>query len=163
MKIITDYYKCQRLPEFSKNRTPRFDCIASSASYPKFEAIAKRARVNRFFFYYTDIPERFDPAVRRKTDKSINNGKNITSVYMLDIQNFPNLAFGDIKDTTDALLFIFSDDDSVLEVFVCRGQKNNRVALCNLLADGELDEEIDFFRKQTVTNSVTGQMDLPGV
>jgi hypothetical protein len=163
MKIITDYYCCTRLPEFSKNKTPRYDCISSSKSYPPFEAIAGRSRVKRFFFYLTDIPERFDPSVRRKTDKSINNGKNITSVFILDIQSFPDLAFGDTKDTTDALLILFSDDRDTVEIFVCRGQKSNRVALCNLLADKELDEEMEFFRKLTVTKSVTMQMEMQGV
>ena len=36
---------------------------------------------------------------------------------------------------------------AVVECFVCRGQRNNRAQLYNLLCDGDLDEEIEGLRK----------------
>lgn len=170
--IITDYYKFTKLPE-QKSKL-RLDCLQSTKSYNSFEE--KRAtRVQRttehrdaidlgnLIIYYGDVPDRFGGDVKRKASKSISiKGNNLSSVYVPDVAN--NYGYGDMRGTTDALLFIFDNFDvidgkiqagAILEIFICRGMRENHSQLYNLLCDGELDEEIATLRAQTVTEKVT--------
>lgn len=55
-------------------------------------------------------------------------------------------AYGDIKGTQDAIILIFSNDWQVIEIFIARGQKNNRIGLYTLLCDRQLDHEIETLR-----------------
>lgn len=66
-----------------------------------------------------------------------------------------NIAYGDFRGTTDALLFVFHNlnvvngviqKGSVIEVFVARGKSKDRVPLFEMLSDGELDEEMNELR-----------------
>jgi hypothetical protein len=147
--ILTDYYKLERLPE-TKSKT-RLDCTASSQSYPEFEAM--RNKLHELFMYFGDVPENFKADVKRRADKALTKGKNISSVFI------PNIAvpfgFGDIINTNDALLFVFNTDFSQIELFVARGQRNNSRALYYLLTDGELNDEMEILRKQSGTEMGT--------
>jgi hypothetical protein len=69
-----------------------------------------------------------------------------------------------MRGTTDALLFAFDNFDVIdgkiqegatLEIFICRGMRENHSQLYNLLCDGELDDEIATIRKQAVNERVT--------
>ena len=62
------------------------------------------------------------------------------------------MGYGDVRNTQDAILIVFNGTYSQMEIFVARGQKNNRMQLYNLLADGELDSEMDSLKKQAVTD-----------
>lgn len=171
MSILTDYYKFKRIATKAKLR---LDCVASTQSYPQFEE--KRAtkatrptekrdatNVGDLVIYYGDVPESFGGKAQRKADKCITiKSKNLSSVYVPEPES--NLAYGDFKGTTDALLFVFHDfevkdgrpiEGATLEVFVARGYSKDRVPLYNSLSDGELDEEIEVLRKRAVTKSVT--------
>ena len=171
MSILTDYYRFERVATKSKTR---LDCTASTATYPEFEekrstkatrATEKRDATNigDLVMYYGNVPEQFGDRARRKADKSITmKCRNLSSVYVPDPRN--NYAYGDVKGTADALLFVFdgfgvADNEilsgSVLEIFVARGKSKDRVALYNLLSDGELDDDMDALRKRAVTKSVT--------
>jgi hypothetical protein len=147
--ILTDYYMLERLPEFLKNRTPRFDCTASTGEYPPFEDIASKSRVKRFFCYFNGLPNSFSENARNKAERCITNTKNISSVF-IPILNKHWLGYGDVKGTQDALLFVFLWDYSRMEIFVARGHKNNQKRLFNLLYDNELMEEMDKLRNRTV-------------
>ncbi len=113
--------------------------------------------------YYGKVPEHFGGNVHRKADKSITlKDKNLSSIYRPDPCN--DLAYGDVRGTADALLFVFDGlgvangevlTGATIEVFVARGKSKDRVALYNLLSDGELDEEMNDLRKSAVTESVT--------
>jgi|WetSurMetagenome_2_1015567.scaffolds.fasta_scaffold08895_8 hypothetical protein len=140
---LTDYYKMQELKVIKSHR---FDCVASTGNYEPFELIAQKARNKSFFVYYGNVPEGFVEDAKRGADKAITNGKNISSVYVPDLDN-SLYGYGDTKNTDDALLFLFSDDYKQLEIFVARGLKNNVKGLYTLFIDGELDEEIDLLRK----------------
>lgn len=68
-----------------------------------------------------------------------------------------------MKGTTDAFLFAHQNTEfvnggiqvgAVIELFVARGQRNNRSQLYNTLSDGGLDEEMNALRMQ-VTKTVT--------
>ena len=67
------------------------------------------------------------------------------------------IAYGDFRGTTDALLFVFhnlnvingvTQQGSVIEVFVARGKSKDRVPLFEMLSDGELDDEMNELRKK---------------
>jgi hypothetical protein len=140
--ILTDYYKFAHLQE-TKSKS-RFDLIECTGTYNPFEII--RNKKGKLFYHYTDVPDNFNAKVKRRADKSINNGRNISSVFVPDIKSL--FAYGDVRATKDALLIIFNTDYTEMELFTARGQKNNRIALYNLLADGELNNEIENLRKQ---------------
>ena len=140
--ILTDYYKFAKLP--NQKSKYRFDCVSGSGAYSPFEVL--RNKKGKLFVYYTDVPDNFNATAKRKADKSINKGKNISSVYVPDIENL--FAYGDVRSTKDALLIVFNKDYTEMELFISRGQKNNRIALYNLLTDGELNSEIEFLRHE---------------
>lgn len=144
--IITDYYL---LKELKPMKSHRLDCTASTGGYEPFEAIAQRSRAKRFFCYYNGVPDTFKADAKRKADQAITNSNNISSVYTPDLEN-RFLGFGDTKNTNDALLFKFAPDYKQLEIFVCRGYKNNKHGVFNLFLGGELDAEIG-----QITKSVT--------
>ena len=162
MAIFTDYYKFERLACKSKTR---MDCTASTRSYEDLEekramksikATDKRdfTDVGDLVIYYNDVPVQFECSERRRADKSISaKGKNISSIYVPDCNS--NIAFGDFNKTADAIIFVFKDlrvvngvvqDGSIIEMFIARGQRQNRRALYNLVADGDLEEEMNSLR-----------------
>lgn len=146
-KILTDYYRMEHLPG-TKSKS-RMDCTLSTKSYPELEALRNKA--GKLFFYFHDVPEHFNARAKRKADKAITKTKSISSVYIPEI-TLP-LGYGDIKSTQDALVFVFSEDFTQMDIFISRGQRNNRIALYNLLADGELDEEIEEMKKKALLES----------
>lgn len=162
--ILTDYYKFTRLATKSKLR---LDCTASTRSYPEFEekratkatvATDKRDATNLgdLVVYLGNVPERFSGDALRKADKSITlKGNNLSSVYVPEPAT--NLAYGDVKGTSDALLLVFSGFEIVngyiqqgatVEMFVARGKSKDRVPLYNLLSDGELEDEMNALRNR---------------
>lgn len=162
--ILTDYYRFERVASKAKSR---MDCTASTHSYPEFEerkatrankATEKRdeTEVGDIIIYYSDVPTQFGGDVHRKADKGISiKGKNLSSVYVPNVTK--NIAYGDFRGTTDALLFVFHDlkvidgviqQGGVIEIFVARGKSKDRVPLFELLSDGELDEEISELRQK---------------
>jgi len=147
--ILSDYYYFEHLPE-SKSAT-RFDCVASTQSNPDFEML--RNKEGRLFLYYGNVPENFKADARRRADKVLTKTKSISSVFVPDVTK--PFAYGDIIGTKDALLFILNADATAFELYVARGQKNNRMALYNLLADGELNYEISELKQRAVTEMVT--------
>jgi hypothetical protein len=153
--ILTDYYRFIHLPE-TKSPT-RLDCVASTKSYPDFEAFRNKQGV--LFIYFGNVPDTFKADVKRKADKAITHGKNISSVFVPDV-TLP-LAYGDVKGTADCILIIHDADYTTLEIFVVRGQKNNRVNLWQMLSDGQLDNEISELRKSAVTELETDDEKLP--
>ena len=137
--ILTDYYLLQELKVIKSHR---FDCIASTGGYIPFETIAQRTKDKKLFLYYSEVPNTFKSDIKRKADRVLTNGNNISSVFIPELEN-PYLGYGDTKGTNDALLFRFSEDYKQLEIFVARGYKNNVKGLFNLFYDGELNEEIN--------------------
>lgn len=139
--ILTDYYKAEKLPQ-SKSKY-RFDVTASTGNYEPLEALKNKK--NELFFYYGDVPNNFNSHVKRQAEKCITKTKNISSVFVPDISLL--FAYGDINYTTDAILLIFNETYSIIEIFVARGQRNNKRNLYFLLCDGELQIEIEILRK----------------
>ncbi len=117
---LTDYYKFRHLPECQS--ATRMDCIASSTSYPNFEAL--RDRAGRLFVHVSTVPGTFKG---NGAAFSITKGTNISSVFVPDVSL--NFGRGDVKGTKDALLIIFDAGYTTLEIFVAREQKKNRLQL----------------------------------
>lgn len=147
--ILTDYYMMQELKTVKSHR---FDCITSTSEYEPFETIAQRAKVKRFFCYYTGVPDTFSVDAQRKADRIITNGNNISSIFIPDIET-PLKGYGDVVGTNDGLLFLFKEDYKQFEIFVARGYKNNIHNLFNLFLDGELDNEINVIRNRAKEKS----------
>ena len=162
MSILTDCYIFKRVATKSKTR---LDCVASTESYPEFEEkrSTRQTRetekrdglaIGDLIVYFGDVPEVFGGSVHRKADKALTiKGKNLSSIFVPDPSN--NFAYGDVRGTADALIFVFRGFDLVngeirkgasLQVFVARGKSKDRVPLFNLLSDGELDEEMSELR-----------------
>jgi hypothetical protein len=127
------------------------DCTVSTTHYNEFEAL--RNKRGELFIYFGNVPDTFKADVKRKADKAITHGKSISSVFVPDV-TLP-LAYGDVKGTTDCILIINNNDYSELEIFVARGQKNNRLNLWQMLSGGELDNEISELRGRATTESAT--------
>ena len=160
--ILSDYYRFEKV---ALKSATRLDCTASTGSYPEFEdkratkptkANEKRdaTNVGDLVIYLCDVPKQFEGNAQRKADKSLTiKRKNLSSMYVPDVTN--NFAYGDVRGTTDALLFVFDNlvivDGRVisggLDVFVARGKSRDRVSLYNLLCDGELDEEMSSLKE----------------
>lgn len=149
--ILTDYYRFERI-EGTKSKM-RIDCTASTQSHPRFESLRNKA--GSLFFYFGNVPDNFSTHAKRRADKAITKTENVSSIYVPNVELC--LGYGDFRHTTDALLFIYSDDYTAdntpptrIEIFVARGQKNNQNGLFNLLADGQFADEIEALRKQAI-------------
>lgn len=150
---LTDYYKMAKLPNCTSKL--RFDCVTSTGGYEPFEERAQRGRDKRFKFYYSGTPDTFTANAKRKAERVITDTTNISSVYTPDLDN-PLLGYGDTVGTNDALLFVFNEGYTQIEVFVARGLKNHSKGLFALFADGELLDEMAALRQQAIpTNAPT--------
>lgn len=149
--IITDYYRFEKSP--GKSAT-RYDCTASTESHPELEV--QKNKQGQLFCYFTDVPLQFRGDIKRKADKNLTTrqGKNLSSLFVPNVSL--SLAYGDIKNTTDAILLRFEPDfgdrPTAFELFVCRGQRNNRLNLYQLFAEGEFAAEIEQI-KQKITGA----------
>jgi hypothetical protein len=147
--ILTDYYRFEKLP--NQKSKLRIDCTASTGSYNQLEAFRNKA--GDLFLYLCDNYTKAEE--QRKADLALSRTTHISSVYNPDME-LPYW-YGDMKGTADAFLFVHRDTEfvnggiqagAVIELFVARGQRNNRTQLYNALCDGEFDEEIEQLRKQ---------------
>lgn len=145
--ILTDYYYALK----DSTKKTRYDVVSSSGSYDYFESLfvnKKEPNKGGLAFYIVDQPSKWGKRAERKADKAMTKAQyNISSVLMPDPKS--NVGFGDVKNTHDALLFVMNDNWTVIEVFVARGQIQNKLNLYQLCMDGELDEEMEILRSHT--------------
>lgn len=139
--ILSDYYLLEKLPD-SKSKM-RYDITESTGSYQSFEILKNKA--GQLFFYYGDVPDRFNAKVKRRADKCLSKSHNISSVFVPDV-TLP-FAYGDVYYTSDAILLVFKDNYRLIEVYVARGKKNDRMNIYYLLCDGELNNEMETLKK----------------
>lgn len=146
--ILTDYYKLEKKNEFKW----KMNCTFSTQSYTEFERL--RNKNDELIFYITNNHSNKATNRKRITDLALSASKaHLTGLYQPELDK--PLLYGDMKGTTDALLFVFKDfeiidnriqPNSIVEVFVARGQRNNVQQLYTLLYDGELNQELDALR-----------------
>lgn len=152
--ILTDYYKLEKYNTDLDKSKWRVNCNTSTKSYSEFERL--RNKKDDLVFYITNNYANKSTNKKRKTDLSLNSsGGYLTGLYQPELDK--PLLYGDMKGTTDALLFVFKDfeiidnriqPNSEVEIFVARGQRNNVLQLYTLLYDGELDEELEILRSR---------------
>ncbi len=122
----------------------RYDVVASYGAYELFERLLINKRnpnVGGLSFYLVDRPEHFGNRSERKTDKAITKGSfSISSLMTPDPGSL--FGFGDINGTTDAMLIQRSEDWTEINIFISRGQLNNKLGLYQLAVENELDAEI---------------------
>lgn len=160
--ILTDYYKFEKLP--NQKSKIRIDCTASTRSYPPLETMRNK---EGDLFVYIGGNDYIKASGQRKADLALSKTKHISSIYN------PNLDlpywFGDMKNTADAFLFVHNkpkfingaiQEGAIIELFVARGQRNNRNQLYNILCDGELEEEMAELRQKS-KNSILSCNPLP--
>lgn len=151
--ILTDYL-CFEEKRVIKSH--RLDCTLSAGGYEPIENKKKigRDKVVRLYCYLNGVPDSFSANAKRKADIAITDGaNNWSSIYTPQAES-PLMGYGDMAGTDDALLFLFSTDYKKMEVFVVRGGKNNQKMLYTMFADGELDEEVEYLRKQAQPTNV---------
>lgn len=161
--IFTDYYKFEKKAEKAKSR---IDCTHSTHSYPLFEDMRCKKEIKPslkrdgcligdLYVYIADVPINFKADAKRKADKAITKNSNISSVYIPDLQK--EFGYGDIRESTDAVIFVLSDVDfvdgaikqgSIIEMFIARGQAKNRQNLYTMVCEGYYDEELQNLREQ---------------
>ena len=140
--IFTDYIKAENLPD---NKKTRYDVTASTQNYLPFEMRLHNRKGGRSFFYFGDVPPYFRFASKERPDKCISRDGNISSVLIPDPA--APLAYGDVNGTHDAIIMIFSNDWKTIEIFIARGQKNNRINLYFLACNEELQDEFEILRR----------------
>jgi hypothetical protein len=153
--ILTDLYTFEKLPD-QKSKL-RIDCILSTQSYEPFEQLRNKA--GELFFYLGDNTYT-KAGTTRKADLALSKSQHLSSIYSPDNNG---MMYGDMKDTADAILLAVKGEyinggycvGTTIEMYIARGQRNNRAQLYNLFADGELTSEMEHLRN--VTDSVTLQ------
>ncbi len=143
--ILTDYYRFEKQPD--KRSRLRIDCTTSTGGYNPFERM--RNKRGELFIYLGD-----NRHTRSGCDLMISHEKHISSIYCPS-PSVP-LWYGDFKDTADALLLVPDgvrivngaiEEGGIVEVFVARGQRANRLCLYEMACGDELAEEMERLRK----------------
>ena len=139
---LKDLYVMEQIP--GQKSKYRITCTQSTKSYPDFEGMRNKEGV--LFFYFVDVPAGFGGNVKRKADKAFTKVGSISSIFIPDIKLL--FGYGDIQNTQDALLIVHNENYTRFEIYIARGQRNNRAQLYNLLTDGELSQEMEYLKTQ---------------
>jgi len=121
----------------------------------KYERVAYTEPVYEFLnepvIYFCQTPEHIKARQKRKAEFCISNKAGYLSGVFIPDYSKPTLAFGDMKGTNDLILIKISGESGELEFFILKGKKNYGIMYSNMLADGELDYDIEELK-----NKVTG-------
>ena len=138
-KLFTDYYKAQQLSPTAANR---FDVTHIFGAYPPFaDRLLNKTKFNvgGLSFYYGKYT--YSKAKKERVPQmSISRGSHISGVYVPSVEN-NLLAYGDVKDTQDAIILVFSEDYKTIEIFVARGKLNDSQNIYNEVKAGHYNDE----------------------
>lgn len=147
--IFTDYYKfVHKAGTKSKHRV---DCTASTQSYPPMEGLRKTSGE---LFVYVGENTHIGGKPQRRAGLAMTKKEHISSIYQPTLNG---MGFGDMVNTSDALLFILSNyepingalnDGATVEVFVARGEAKSQNNLFTMAEAGEFDEELNHLRRE---------------
>ena len=165
MSFLTDYYLFNKVSVKAKTR---MDCIASTGSYPVFEDMRSvkdsketktKDKINRgdFLMYVCDTSKNNNLSCRidRKPSLSITiRNKHISGIYVPDLEHNPDIGYGDIARTCDAIIVLLDIEmengaikvGGSAEIFVARGLAKDKLALYVMACEGELDYEMEMLR-----------------
>jgi hypothetical protein len=139
---------CYQFAQQKGKGMTRYDCITSTGDYEPLERL--RNSSGELVIYYQ--PAHYIKAIeaRRPENAIAINGIHITGVYFKDKEHYPNLAVGDMRETTDMLFFHFTSDQSAFTLYIGKDLKNYNVF--SLFAEGGFDDEIkDLIRQKMQT------------
>ncbi|QQR96944.1 MAG: hypothetical protein IPK18_08485 [Sphingobacteriales bacterium] len=142
-KFFTDYYKA----EFLSGAKSRYDVTFKTGAYPPFETLLlnkSKFNIGGLSFNYGKYTYGSSNS-KRKPDMAISRGTHISGVYMPNLQN-KLIGYGDVNNTKDGLIMLFSEDYSTIEIFIARGMLNDISNLYNEVYNGELVNEIELLR-----------------
>jgi hypothetical protein len=147
--IFTDYY----LGVKHADRKCRYDITKSTQSYPLFEQILinkAKFNVGGLSFNYGQTPSHYKADRQRLTDMAITRGSNnISSVFVPNINKI-YIGYGDVHTTTDAIIILFDEGKSTIEIFIARGYLYDKRNLYEEVASGYLDAELEAIRQKAV-------------
>lgn len=87
-------------------------------------------------------------AGKRTADFALNrSSENISSCFFPDLEN-PSIAYGDIRNTEDAGIFVIKEDS--LEVFISKGRKAHALGIWQVFVEGDLADEAEMLKKRAV-------------
>ena len=138
MRLLDVYCRFERLGK-TRSKT-RLDLVFCNEIYESLQ------RQGKAWIYFMRVPEHIEGNQKRQSELCLtgSDGKYISGVFIPEVTK-PEIGYGDIKGTTDAALFLIGENS--LEILIAKGKKNTAFALYQLLADGELDSEIETLRK----------------
>lgn len=158
--IFTDYYFAQLLTDAKS----RFDVIKKYGGYPPFEtSLLNKTKFNVGGLSFNYGKYTYGKAnYKRLPQMSISRGKHISGVFVPNLEN--NLiAYGDVQGTNDAIILLFNDTYTQIEILVARGKINDSIFLYNEVLAGEYNTEIEILRAKAIdvfTKSVTNLVTL---
>lgn len=142
----TAYYRFDKLATKS---VYRLDCVAATNNYKPFEAMRaakKRGDTNRgdLFVYFLDVPMQFAGDIHSRATKSLttSQGKNLSSIIAPD--DASRYAFGDVRGTNDAILFVV--DLPAVELYIFEGKAHKKRDIWQMACRGLFDEELAAMR-----------------
>lgn len=134
--IFDSYYSFIKSEGRSKTR---YDVESCTKDYELFESL--RNPKGELFLYFSDIPPHFKGEAHRRADKClIAKGRNISSIYLIDLESLSG--YGDVRGSSDGFIIAFSKEQKKFDVFISKGRKNHTNALYNAFSDEEFKVEI---------------------
>lgn len=147
MAVITEAYRLGRGYAISQER---YDTTKYAGRYiPLEQGMSSRDKAP--FVYLTKIPSKWSDHAKANAEYTLNTGKsNVSSIYIPEPMLYPNIGFGDMQGTNDALIIHIADDCNSLSLMVARGHKLNARAVCEAYMRGELYEDIRLLDENAV-------------
>ena len=136
------YFKFKQHTKFKT----RYDLIANVGKYDRLLTPNTR---NEITIYFTK-PHGIKASLERKANFRIKqNDKHISGVFLIDIEN-PELAYGDVQNTMDSLLFVIKNE--TIEIIVLEGLKPFQHNINEEFLNGEYDSMIEELRESVNKN-----------
>lgn len=123
----------------------RYTTIKSTGDYEPLERLSN-SKCPVPWLYVTNIPDRWSGEAHKRPC-TLNTGKaNISGLTFPNVVKYPSVAYGDIQGTEDAVLVVFSECRTRINVLVFAGCRLVASELWRSYISGELIEEMDMMR-----------------
>jgi hypothetical protein len=133
---------------FKKDLNLKTKYILAACSVP-YELLHRPNKKGEVVVYLTAVPDCIESHSQRKPALSLSiSGIYISGLYIPDLKK-PEIAFGDVKGTEDAILCVMGENQ--LEIFIAKGKKALSHQFYQLFHDGadiDLEAEIADHRQK---------------